>query len=190
MKTANRLGLDVVVGVALTAENADQINELVDLISTFSVQNLFLFVPHAEGRGYTLNPVRFSEKSLALLNDNSKKFFNRKLYQTEAEWMAKRNFQEYHRRMLTVVLNRHNIEFFEHNSLDETIAYVEGLDDDYYRRIPSLPELAERYCDADSPLFYRQRDLELKYEKQFIQDYNLSLYDIHDETHCFTRHIP
>ena len=92
--------------------------------------------------------------------------------------------------MLTVVLNRRNIEFFEHNSLDETIAYVEGLDDDYYRRIPSLPELAERYGDADSPLFYRQRDLELKYEKQFIQDYNLSLYDIHDETHCFTRHIP
>ena len=74
MKTANRLGIDVVVGVALTAENAGQINELVDLISTFSVQNLFLFVPHAEGRGYTLNPVRFSEKSLALLNETAKSF--------------------------------------------------------------------------------------------------------------------
>lgn len=189
MKTANQIGMGLVTDVALTAENASQINELVDLLEDHSPQRLSLFVPHTEGRGHRLDTVRFSAKTLELLNDKSRKYLNRNIYKTEAEWLKKCSFKEYHQRVLTVVLNRNNMDFYEQHSLDETVAYVERLDDDYYSQIPTLNELADCYGNPENQLFYRQRDLEMKYEKIFMQAYNLKLYDIHDETHCFVRHI-
>lgn len=187
LSVANELGLPVSVGAPLNQENVDQADELVELLQQYSLERLFLFVPHAEGRGVTLNDIRLRRENFEKLKEETKAFFNTKIYRTEAEWVTAKDFTQYENRALTISLTPENVECFEQMDFEETIAYLEGLDDAYYRKIPALEDLIERYGDSENTEYYSQRDLYLKYQRKYIQEHHIDIYDINDERQCFSR---
>lgn len=186
LKASNEIELDVEIGVAVTDENAEQIDRLIEKFTQFKTKRLFLFVPHCEGRGESLNNIRFSEKGFSLLNEKSRKALNREIFKTESEWLAS-EYKEKEKRMICITLTKENFSFFNEMSFDKAISYVEKLDDNYYNAIPSFSDLASIYGEKQGCKFYSQRDLFLKYQKLYIKDNRLNVYDVNDERQCFTR---
>ena len=62
LRIAGETGLSVNMGMALTHENADQAGELLSLLQNHPMNRFFCFVPHGEGRGETLEPIRFRQE--------------------------------------------------------------------------------------------------------------------------------
>ncbi len=186
LKVANEIELDVEIGIALTDENAEQMNKLVEFFEVFNYKRIFLFVPHSEGRGESLNKVRLSEKGLSLLNEKTQKLLNRKIFKTESEWL-KESYTKKEKRMICITLTKENLSFFEGLSFEDAIRFVENLDEKYYNSIPEFTSLAKTYGDKNGNELYSQRDLFLKYQRKYIADNKISLYDINDERQCFSR---
>ena len=187
LETANQVGLDVNCGIALNHENAHQAGELLDTLRKYRLNHVFAFVPHGEGRGEELEPVRFRQSDYDALPENAREIFNRRKFRPEGEWVLKGQFSEPQKRVLTVGLTGENVDFFENLPFDQTISHLEKLDDEYYAAIPTLPELAVRYGDPQEARFYSERDLYLKYQRRFIREHGLKLYDMNDERQCFSR---
>ena len=187
LQIANAVGLPVNAGIALSHENAHQMGDLLHLLQTYRLNHIFCFVPHGEGRGITLEPVRFRQADYRALPDEVKKFFNRRKFRPEGEWVQEGNFSTPENRVLTVGLTSENVEFFENLDFAETIRYLEMLDDEYYTIIPSLAELAAKYGDPNGDRFYSERDLYLKYQRRYITENGVVLCDMNDERGCFSR---
>lgn len=187
LKTANMIGLSVNAGIALNHENVNQAGTLLDQLQRHKLNHVFAFVPHGEGRGENLEPVRFRQSDYDALPDSVKKIFNRSKFRPEGEWVREGKFSTARKRVLTVGLTRENVDFFEHMDFADTIAYLEKLDDEYYSAIPNLPELAKIYGDAGEDRFYSERDLFLKYQRRYVREHQLKLYDMNDERFCFSR---
>ena len=183
---ANDVGLDVTVSIPITHENAQQLDELIAELKQYRTQRIVCFIPHSEGRGRLLDSVRFSAKDYEKLSDDARSRLNLSRFKTEAEWLSS-GFPETDKRALTVTLTPDNIAFFEGLSFEETISYLEKLDDDYYAAIPSIDELAKMYGNPDGERFYSARDLYLAYQHRYIADNELDIYDINDERQCFSR---
>ena len=107
-------------------------------------------------------------------------------FKTESQWLLD-GFPATESRVLTVTLTPENIDFFERVSFEETIAYLEKLDDDYYASIPTVAELARIYGDLDGDRYYSARDLYLSYQRRYIAENEIKIYDINDERQCFSR---
>lgn len=187
LKVANRVGLAVKVDIPLNQENVRQIDDLVDLFEAYKLEKLSVFVPHAEGRGKNLNSIRFRKEDFETLGDKSKAIFNSNVYRTESEWVKNKEFVVYENRALAISLTPDNIELFEQMDFQDAISYLEKLDEDYYNSIPSLQELVELYGDSENTEYYSQRDLYLKYQRRYIQEHKLEIYDVNDERQCFSR---
>lgn len=187
LKCANRIGLDVMVDVPLTRENVCQADELVEIFERYPLNRLSLFVPHAEGRGATLDKVRLTLADYEYLGDHAKIYFNRKRFLTEREWIAHDALPRYEKRFLSVSLTPDNIDLLEDQPFEETIAAIEKLDDDYHAALPDLDSLIEICGDPESDAFYNPRDLIQHYQRRYICKNNLNLYDIHDERQHFVR---
>lgn len=185
--TANKIGLDVEIGIPLTQESAPMIDSMLDELEKYKTQRIMLFVPHEEGRGVLLNKIRFTAEDYAEMSDRAKKHFNDKLYKTEAQWLAKNSFSKLQKRSLTISLTPENIDMFEAMDFFEAIEYLEKLDDDYFNLIPDMDSLAELYGDKNGNRFYRERDLYLHWQRKYIKDNALKVYDINDERQCFVR---
>lgn len=188
LKVANSVNLDVSVSIPLTRENAAQIDDLLFQLDAYQTVRIVLFIPHAEGRGRLLNPVRFRMENYEQASPRVKTLLNRDRFRTEAEWLQS-EVPQATRRVLTLTLTPENAEMFEQMDFAETIAYLENLDDQYYQAIPAFRELAKIYGNPAGQELYSFRDLYMQYQKRYIADYNLSLYDIHDERQCFSRRI-
>ena len=186
LKQANRVGLDVTVSIPITHENADQLDELIAELEKYRTQRISCFVPHSEGRGRLLDPIRFSKADYKKLNENVRKRINTNRFKTEKEWLQS-GFPANEKRVLTVTLTPENVDFFENQPFEETIMYLERLDDDYYSVIPTVEELAKLYGDANGDRYYSARDLYLHYQRQYIADNGIEIYDINDERQCFSR---
>lgn len=186
LKQANKVGLDVAVSIPITHENVDQMDELIAELEQYRTQRIAFFVPHGEGRGRLLDPVRFSKEDYEKLSENVRKRLNTNRFKTEKEWLQS-GFSVNEKRVLTVTLCPENIDFFEGLSFEGTIAYLEKLDDDYYAAVPTVEELAKVYGDPDGDRFYSARDLYLHYQRRFIADNRIEIYDINDERQCFSR---
>ena len=186
LRQANRVGLDVTVSIPIMHENADQLDELIAELEQFRTQRISCFVPHSEGRGHLLDPIRFSKADYKKLNENVRKRINANRFKTEKEWLQS-GFPANEKRVLTVTLTPENVDFFENQPFEETIMYLERLDDDYYSVIPTVEELAKLYGDANSDRYYSARDLYLHYQRQYIVDNGIEIYDINDERQCFSR---
>lgn len=185
-KIAGDIGLGCQIGIALTSENAEQIDELVDFFSKFPTEKMFLFVPHGEGRGVSLEGVRFDKTSLLKLGEKALSKLNLNKFKTEKEWLE-REYVEPTKRVITISLTPENVDMFEKMSFNEAIKYVEKLDDEYYKTLPSYTELAKIYGDKNGEKFYSQRDLYLKYQRLYIADNKINVYDVNDERYCFSR---
>lgn len=183
---ANKIGLDVTVSIPITHENAEQMNDLIAELEQYRTQHIVCFVPHSEGRGWLLNPVRFSAKDYEKLSENVRKHINADRFKIESDWL-KCGFPVNTKRTLTVTLNPENITLFESLSFAETIAYLEKLDNDYYAVIPTVEELAKTYGNPNSDRYYSARDLYLNYQQRYIADNKIEIYDINDERQCFSR---
>ena len=183
---ANKIGLDVTVSIPITHENADQIDDLIVELQQHGAQQIRCFVPHSEGRGRLLDPVRLSEADFGRLSDDVRGRINRNRFKTEREWL-KSGFPVNEKRVLTATLTPENVEFFEGLSFEDSIAYLEKLDDDYYAAIPTVEELAKIYGDPNGDRYYSARDLYLTYQRRYIADHNIQVYDINDERQCFSR---
>ena len=68
MKAANQIGLPFTAGIPLTRENIKDIDELVNILKEVGSENIFLFIPHEEGRGKYLSDIRLKERELTLLS--------------------------------------------------------------------------------------------------------------------------
>ena len=183
---ANKTGLDVTVSIPITQENVDQIDDLIGELQQHGAQQIRCFVPHSEGRGRLLDAVRFSKADYDNLSDDVRSRINCDRFKTEGEWL-KCGFPVNEKRVLTVTLTPENVEFFERMPFSETISYLEMLDDNYYSVVPSAEELAQLYGDPNGDRYYSFRDLYLHYQRQFITDHRLEIYDINDERQCFSR---
>ena len=186
LRMALSLGLEVSVGVPLTRENAPQAEELLRLLTDSGVSPRF-FIPHAEGRGISLDPIRLRQGDLDALSQQVKDRFNTRMYRTEAQWLREEALPLPRKRMLTVSLTPENIGHFESLPFEETIRYLEGLDEAYYNALPPVRELMARYGNPDSEELYSFRDLCLRYGRQHFGDHPMELYDVTDERNCFSR---
>lgn len=187
LRIANEVGLAVSAGIALNHENACQAGELLNQLQVHELNRIFCFVPHSEGRGETLEPVRFRLSDYDALPDRVKAVFNRQRFRPEGEWVREGSFSVPQKRVLTVGLTPENVGFFENMDFAGTIAYLEKLDDDYYAAISNLPTLARRYGDPVGERFYSERDLYLTYQRRYIAEMGLHLSDMNDERRCFSR---
>ena len=64
---------------------------------------------------------------------------------------------------------------------------MENLDEEYYRVIPNAEVLMKLYGNEDSDLFYSARDLYLNYQRRYIEEKQIDIYDVNDERQCFCR---
>ena len=184
---AARHGLELSAGIPLTHESAPQADALLDLLAAHGVKKASLFVPHEEGRGVSLNAIRFSQGDYDALSGRAREMLNVKRYKTEGEWIATHCYAEPENRSLIVSLSPDNIDRLEAMPFDEVIARVERLDEAYYGELPGYAALAERYGDPQGRAFYGQRDLFYHYQKAFLRDMGLTPYDVTDERQSGSR---
>lgn len=187
LKVANEVDLPVTVDVPLSRENAGQLEAFIEEIEKYKTKSLRFFVPHAEGRGVLLDEVRLSLADYENLSEKVKSRFNANRYKTEKDWVLGENNFDLESRAVALVLTPENIEQFEQMDFLDVICYLEKLDEDYYNVIPPMEELIKLYGDKESELFYSSRDLYLRYQRMYIKEHNLELYDINDERQCFSR---
>ncbi len=178
---AQNAGIGVSAGIPLTAQSAPETDALLDLLAHWGLTDCRLFVPHEEGRGVCLNDVRFSLRDEQLLSDRAKSRFNRTLYRPEREWLTGRFFRPAENRLLLISLTPENIVEYESMPPEAVIEAVERLDDAFYAAIPPLEAFCARYGDPQGDRFFGQRDLYQHYQKRFLQETGLSLYDVTDE---------
>ena len=189
LKIANQVGLDAAVSIPLSHENAHQMDELLNQLEQYRTVRISCFVPHGEGRGHLLDKVRFTLDDYEQLSEKAKGFFNRDRFKPEKEWVQSAELPQPSRRVLAVTLTPDNIDFFENLNFQDTIAYLEKLDDTYYQVIPSFAELMKMYGDANGTKMYSARDLYLHYQRRYLADHPIEIYDMNDERQCFSRRI-
>ncbi len=187
LSQANSLGLETDVGIPITAENAQQMEALLDILESYRIQSIRIFIPHREGRGASLEKIRLTGKQLEQLSPRVLGHINMARFRTEGKWVREGRFTEPQNRMLGISLTPDNMKMFENMSYSDAIAWVEALDEAYYAAIPSLASLAEQYGDPNGDQLFDQRDLYLYYQHKYICEHHLKLYNIHDERHCFSR---
>ncbi|MBQ9534307.1 MAG: hypothetical protein IJU78_00470 [Clostridia bacterium] len=185
LRMARELGFEVSTGVPLTRESASQADELVRLLRRYT-EVVRLFIPHGEGRGAALEPIRFVREDIGLLSGETVKLLNRELYRTEAEWLAATPPPEKNRALL-ISLTPENIGRLEQTPFADIIREVERLDEEYYTALPPFAELAAMYGDENGSGFFRLRDLQLKYQRRYIKERGLRLHDVTDERLCGSR---
>ena len=83
LEIANQIGLSVNAGIALNHENANQAGPLLEELKKHQLNHILCFVPHVEGRGETLNPVRFRQSDYDGLPQSVKELFNSRKFRTE-----------------------------------------------------------------------------------------------------------
>lgn len=187
LRVARSLGLEVSAGVPLTRENAGQAQEQLGLLEAESAGSARCFIPHAEGRGVSLDPIRLRAVDLEELSDFVRSRLNTRLYQTEAAWLRTSPLPIPERRALTLSLTPENVDLFEAMPFDQTIRYLERLDDDYYAALPPIPELMRRYGNPVGMELYSFRDLCLHYGRRYLADHGIDIYNVTDERNCFSR---
>lgn len=179
LESALQYGIEAEVGIPVTKENLQQLEELVELFSA-KTDRLFLFTPHSAGRGIHLLSSKMTADDYDALDDNIKKYFNRKNSRTPQEWLHNPP-EEYQNRALRLSLLPENIELLEKQSFEEILRRLEEMDETYYKQVPSFQELLKMYADSSDQHLYSQKDLNLIYSKRYIKEHQLCVYNVNDE---------
>ncbi len=186
-ETAERHGLTVFPTVVLMRDNLAMLPGLFDTLAQVAdAGNIHSFLFDYRGRGHLVEKSRLTREDYETLPENVKRTFNAGRYKTEREWLNGDSLPEYTRRAVTITLRRDNIEQFERMTCEEMVRYVEQLDDAYYAAIPGINELAAMYGDPTNERLYRPRDLFWMWQRRYIREHGLKLYDVTDERYCCT----
>lgn len=183
---ANETGLPVSVSVALTEENADQMESLFELLSQYLIKSYSVFLPHDKGRGAAMAHLRLTRQTYDRLPGIVKHNFMRVPHRTEAEWLALGLLPEAESRSLTLALMPDNIDRLEAMEPAEIIRELEEMDDAYYAAIPSVAQLANTYGRKDNQQLFRYRDLVLQWQKRYLSEHPVNVHDMNEERHSFS----
>lgn len=187
LAAANEVGMDVSVSIPLTRENMDQLELLLRELGQYKTVRTVCFVPHAEGRGRLLDPVRLTLTDWERLEPDSRRLLSRTRFRTEGEWVREPEIPAQERRVLTFVLTKEDLPRLEKLSYAGAMEWLEGLDDEYHRAVPDFRTLRELYGDPNGQALYGFRDLHQHYQRRYIAEHGLELYDLHEENSSFVR---
>lgn len=187
MNAADQAGISFDSGIPITKENVRQTDELVGLLKNAGSRSVTLFIPHEEGRGKTLNPIRLEQDDLTALSPESSGLLNRTIYRTESEWLSCAAPVQETKRMILLSFRSDNVDRYETRSAISVVEEIEALDEAYHSAFPDFAELAKEYGDAAGKRLYRIRDLHHHYRALFAADHNLELYDVTDERQSGSR---
>lgn len=179
MESALKIGVEAEVGVSVTKENLEQLEELVHMAEEKKIR-IFLFTPHSGGRGISLLKSKITLEDYEGLSDTVKPYFNRKNNRTPMEWLENPP-EEYKSRILTLSLLPSNIEKLEQQSFEETLKELEQMDEEYFKVIPSFQELLKKYADDKDKHLYTKKDLYFLYRRRFVEENGMDIPDIMDE---------
>lgn len=186
IRTAIQVGIDLEVSLPIHQENKEMLEKIVVDLENLNIKNIFNFIPHQEGRGECLNPIRLTLEDYLTLNQRVQKYINLSKYKTESEWL-KNKAPIWKHRNLTLSLTKENIESLEKMKFEDIVASIEAIDEAYYSRIPDFSTLAKLYGDQNGTKFYSFRDLYYTYKRKYIDDNHIDIYDIYDERQSFSR---
>ena len=187
VKIAVEMDIKCTPSVVITEENKYMLDKLISTLSKIAgEENVHSFLPDYRGHGYLMEGSRLTEKSFFDLSGIVKNTINIRRYKTEKDWLSCNMLPEYTTRTVIITLRKDNIELLEKMSCDEIVNYIENLDDEYYNTIPTINELAQLYGDSTNTKLYRFRDLFWKWQKRYIEDNNIKIYNVTDERFCHT----
>ncbi len=184
---ARTAGFQVTAGIPLTRESAPQAEELVSLLRGAGVERPRLFIPHEEGRGASLSGIRFSTRDAEGLPPALLSLLNQNIYQPESQWMGQRPLPPEENRALLISLTPDNFSRYQAMDFAAVIAEAEALDEAYYSALPDLNGLLSLYGDPQGTGYYSRRDLTHHYQKRYIREHALNLYDVTDERQTGSR---
>ena len=185
-ETAGRLRLTVSPSVVLLRDNLTMLPALFGTLAQVTdPAHIHSFLPDYRGRGHLVENSRLTRTDCENLPENVKRTFRADRYKTEREWLQS-PLPEYTKRALVITLRRDNIEMLERMTCAEMIQYVERLDDAYYAAVPGINELAAQYGNPENGRLYRPRDLFWMWQRRYIRENRLNLYDVTDERYCCT----
>ena len=187
LAAANEVGLDVTVSIALTRENVGQLEWLLQELRRHQTARTVCFVPHAEGRGRLLDPVRLTHDDWERVAHDTRGLLNRTRFRTEGEWVRDAALPEQERRVLTFVLTPEELPRLEKLGYAGAMEWLEKLDDAYHCAVPDFYALRALYGDPNGRELYSFRDLHQHYQRRYIAEHGLMLYDIHEECRSFVR---
>lgn len=180
-------GIKCSPSVVITKDNLCMLVDLINKLNQIpNIGRIGSFLPDYRGRGYLIESSRITISDYKSLSDTIKNTFNINRYKTQKEWLALGLLPEYTQRAITITLRNDNIEMFENMSCDEIVSYVENLDDEYYKVLPTINELAKMYGDKECEKLYRLRDLFWMWQKRYIKENNIEIYNVTDERLCNT----
>lgn len=186
LNAALKNGLKVKVGLPVTQENMEQVDELIDEMEKYELDSISVWLPHDLGRGKTLAGIRMTKKDYEVLPDHVKKYMNMKKYKTPAEWKAAAKDIRPQSRVLNLGLTKDNIDRLEHMTYEEIYHSLEKMDDEYYKVVPTFQELLDLYCDDTSGKLYRTDDLYRQYQERYKREKKLDIYDMNDQRQTFS----
>ncbi len=181
MRAAREVGIPFRTGIPITRENIKDADELTGILKRAGSAAITLFIPHEEGRGKSLNPIRLRQEDLSFLSSASLRMFNRNLYRTEADWLRSPPGDMDTGRMILLSLRADTIDLYEKRDALSVLEETEALDEAYYAAFPGFEELAKEYGDYAGDSLYRIRDLHHHYRSLFAAEHCLSVYDVTDE---------
>ena len=186
MRAASASGISFSTRIPITKENINDANELIPLLKNVGNEKVSLFIPHAEGRGKNLEPIRLQAQDLSALSPENREVLNTKIYRTEAEWLSAPSPAQTSRAIL-ISLRADNIENYESRDAFSVVEEIEGLDEAYYAAFPSFEELARDYGDPEGQCLYSFRDLWHRYRMRYAAEHDLKIYDVTDERQSGSR---
>ena len=186
LKIAQETNLSVVVSIALTEENKDQMQALFEVLDQYKIKQYTVFLPHAKGRGERISHLRLTKDSYQKLPQVVRDNFMRIPHQTEAQWISQGSFPKATKRALTLALREENIDRLEKMAPADIIAQLERIDDAYYAAMPTMEELAALYGRPDNQQLFRLRDLYLEWQKRYLREQPITVPDMNDECNSFS----
>ena len=182
---AAALGLICEPSIPVIKGNLRFLPGLVDRLNSVpGIGKIHCSLPDHRGRGALMENERITVDDYLDLPERVKTAMSICRYKTEAEWLAAGPLPEYTKRHLIITLREDNIDLLESMPCDEIVTRVERLDDDYYRAIPSVNELASMYGDSSNRRLYRARDLFWMWQRRYRSEHGIELYDTTDERNC------
>lgn len=183
-------GIVVLADIPLTGDNIGMVDPLVDDLRKNGCTDIRFRIPHGEGRGELIEPIRLKKHEFDALSDELKTHLNRSAFRTEGEWLVLAESGELkieENRTLLISLTEENIERIENTPFDELIAEVEALDETHYSAFPSFAELLKTYGDRDGERLFSYRDLFHFYRKRYALEHGVKVYDVTDERQSGSR---